>query len=71
MEKIYNRGTSGGGSTRDVAKLEEHWDMLGIQKKEADRVQFSALLRSARILGKALSGYNRIPTKRQENQQRK
>ena len=39
-----------------VAQLEEHMTtrMLDIQKKDVDRVQFSALLGSTRILGMVL-----------------
>ena len=37
-----------------VASLDECKCMLDIEKKEVDRVQFSALVRSARILGKIL-----------------
>ena len=42
------------GALGAVANLEEHMGMLDIQKKEVDRVQFSALLGSARILRKVL-----------------
>ena len=42
------------GASGAVANLEEHMGMLDIQKKEVDRVQFSALLGSARILRKVL-----------------
>ena len=38
------------GALGAVAQLEENVGMLDIEKKEVDRVQFSALLGSARIL---------------------
>lgn len=42
------------GALGAVGKLEEHLEMLDVSKKEVDRVQFSALLGSARILRKVL-----------------
>ena len=42
------------GALGAVARLEEELSMLDIDKKEVDRVQFSALLGSARILRKVL-----------------
>ena len=42
------------GALGAVANLHEQMEMLEIEKKEVDRVQFSALLGSARILRKVL-----------------
>ena len=42
------------GALGAVARLDEYMSMLDIERKEVDRVQFSALLGSARILRKVL-----------------
>ena len=42
------------GALGAVANLHEQMEMLEIEKKEVDRVQFTALLGSARILRKVL-----------------
>ena len=42
------------GALGAVAKLEEYMRMLDIEIKEVDRVQFSALLGTARILRRVL-----------------
>ena len=42
------------GALGAVDKLQEQMELLEIEKKEVDRVQFSALLGSARILRKVL-----------------
>ena len=42
------------GTRRAVASLDRHMSMLEIEKEEVDRVQFSALLGSTRLLRKVL-----------------
>ena len=42
------------GALGAVARLDEYMSMLEIERNEVDRVQFSALLGSARILRKVL-----------------
>ena len=58
MRKIWNTSVTVipiiVGALGAVANLHEQMEMLEIEKKEVDRVQFSALLGSARILRKVL-----------------
>ena len=54
MENISNSDTDHSGALGAVAQLTEYMGMLDIQKKEVDRVQFSALLGSVRILRRVL-----------------